>query len=143
MKPTNFYSGEKRLSEIEVLEAGTDHLIDSLMGSGKNVVYVGDVPYFHDTPENCQSKFLIAKSDQCVLNRAKMNGSFKPYFDVLSTLQKKYPRLKILNAEEVLCRDDLCAQHDGKQYYFVDKDHLSVYGSEHVLASLFQQFPVN
>ena len=36
-----------------------------------------------------------------------------------------------------------CAPHDGKQYFYVDKDHLSVHGSERVLAGLFGQFPLN
>jgi len=140
---TNFYSGETQMTERDVLSVGTDHLIRSLLGSGKTVIYVVDVPYFHNTPENCQSKFLVSGADQCVFQRAEMNAPFKDYFDVLRKIQKEYPGLKILNAEDVLCRKETCAQHDDAQYFYIDKDHLSVYGSETVLASLFQQFPVN
>ena len=140
---TNFYSGETQMTERDVLSVGTDHLIRSLLGSGKTVIYVVDVPYFHNTPENCQSKFLVSGADQCVFQRAEMNAPFKDYFDVLRKIQKEYPGLKILNAEDVLCRKETCAQHDDAQYFYIDKDHLSVYGSETVLASLFRQFPVN
>ena len=72
-----------------------------------------------------------------------MNAPFKDYFEVLRKIQKEHPALKILNAEDVLCRKDICAQHDDAQYFYIDKDHLSVYGSETVLASLFRQFPVD
>ena len=143
LSPTNFYSGETRLTEREVLDSGTSHLIGELLKSGKIVIYVVDVPYFHNTPENCQSKFLVAHADQCVFDRSEMNTPFKVYFDVLSEIKAKYPELKIVNAEDVLCTRDTCAQHDAKQYYYIDKDHLSVYGSESVLASLFARFPVN
>jgi hypothetical protein len=104
---------------------------------------VVDVPYFHNTPEICQSKALVSGTDQCVFNRSKMNAPFKVYFDVLGKIQKENPGLKILNAEDVLCRKDTCAQHDDAQYFYIDKDHLSVHGSETVLASLFRQFPVD
>jgi hypothetical protein len=43
----------------------------------------------------------------------------------------------------VLCRKDTCARHDEAQSFYIDTDHLSVYGAETVLASLFRQFPVN
>jgi peptidoglycan/LPS O-acetylase OafA/YrhL len=142
-KPTLYHADGKPLTEIEVLDSGTDHLIGALLSTGKNVIYVVDVPYFHDTPENCQARFLISKSDTCMLSRSKMNSSFKDYFDVLARVQKKYPALKILNAEGVLCQGDVCTQHDGKQYFYVDKDHLSVYGSGRILERLFHQFPVN
>jgi peptidoglycan/LPS O-acetylase OafA/YrhL len=140
---TNFYSGDRQMTEREVLSAGTDHLIRSLLSSGKTVIYVVDVPYFHNTPEICLSKALVSGTDQCVFNRSKMNAPFKVYFDVLGKIQKENPGLKILNAEDVLCRKDTCAQHDDAQYFYIDKDHLSVYGSETVLASLFRQFPVD
>jgi peptidoglycan/LPS O-acetylase OafA/YrhL len=142
-KPTLFHAGDARLSELEVLNSGTDHLIGELLSTGKTVIYVVDVPYFRDTPESCQSKFLVAKTDQCVFNKADMNVPFKAYFDVLNRIKARYPKLKILNAEDMLCHKDTCAQHDGKQYFYVDKDHLSVYGSERVLAGLFEQFPLN
>ncbi|HWH81941.1 MAG TPA: acyltransferase family protein [Burkholderiaceae bacterium] len=140
---TNFYARQTQLTERDVLSAGTDHLIRSLLASGKTVIYVVDVPYFHHTPENCQSKFLVSGADECVFKRAEMNAPFKDYFEVLRKIQRDYPALKILNAEDVLCRKDTCAQHDGAQYFYIDKDHLSVYGSETVLASLFRQFPLN
>ena len=78
-----------------------------------------------------------------MFNRSEMNAPFKDYFEVLRKIQKEHPALKILNAEDVLCRKDTCAQHDDAQYFYIDKDHLSVYGSETVLASLFRQFPVD
>ena len=62
---------------------------------------------------------------------------------MLNRIKVRYPKLKILNAEDMLCQKDTCAQHDGKQYFYVDKDHLSVYGSERVLSGLFEQFPLN
>jgi SGNH domain (fused to AT3 domains) len=142
-KPTLFHAGDARLSELEVLSSGTDHLIGELLSSGKTVIYVVDVPYFRDTPESCQSKFLVSKTDQCVFSKADMNAPFKAYFDVLNRIKVRYPKLKILNAEDMLCQKDTCAQHDGKQYFYVDKDHLSVYGSERVLSGLFEQFPLN
>jgi hypothetical protein len=30
-----------------------------------------DVPYFHNTPEICQSKALVSGADQCVFNRSR------------------------------------------------------------------------
>ena len=58
-------------------------------------------------------------------------------------IRKSHPRLKVFKAEDVLCKAGTCAQHDGRQYFYIDKDHLSVYGSENVLAKLFERFPVN
>jgi len=140
---TNFYSGDRQLTEFEALNAGTDHLIGSLLESGKTVIYVVDVPYFPNTPENCQSKSIVSKTDPCVIDRSEANKPFKPYFDALARVKAKYPGVKIFNAENVLCKDRVCVQHDEKQYYYIDKDHLSVYGSETVLAGLFAQFPMN
>jgi hypothetical protein len=140
---TNFYEGDRQLTEREVLNAGSEHLIRTLLSSGKQVIYVVDVPYFRDTPETCRSRFAVSGSDQCVFERAQMNRPFKDYFDALHRIQKELPTLMIMNAEDVLCRKDICAQHDAEQYFYIDKDHLSVYGSEAVLASLLRQYPMN
>ena len=85
----------------------------------------------------------MSGTDRCVFKRSEKNAPFKDYFDVLRKIQKEFPGLKMPNAEDVLCRNDTCAQHDDAQYFYIDKHHLSVYGAETVLASLFRQFPVN
>jgi peptidoglycan/LPS O-acetylase OafA/YrhL len=138
---THFHSDHGRVTELEALSSGLDALIGSLLESGKSVVYVVDIPYFRDTPEVCQSKFVLTKTDQCLVKRSEMNLPFKAYFEVVDRIRAKYPKLGILNAEDVVCTRDSCAQHDGKQYLYIDRDHLSVYGSERVLAKLLERLP--
>jgi peptidoglycan/LPS O-acetylase OafA/YrhL len=141
--PTRFYSASGRVTEFEALDNGLDALIGTLLETGKKVVYVVDIPYFPDTPEVCQMRSALAKTDSCRLDRSEMNRPFKPYFEVVEKLKRKYPALAILNAEDVVCSRDHCAQHDGSQYYYIDRDHLSVYGAEKVLTKVLGQNTVH
>jgi SGNH domain-containing protein len=51
-----------------------------------------------------------------------------------------FPKLGIFDAEKIICADGKCSQHDASQYFYIDKDHLSVYGSEKELHELSKQF---
>jgi peptidoglycan/LPS O-acetylase OafA/YrhL len=137
--PTKFHSAAGRVTELEALDNGSDALIGALLQTGKKVVYVVDIPYFPDTPEVCQTRSALTKTDACRLDRAQMNQAFKAYFEVVDKLKRKYPALSIVNAEDVVCSKDHCAQHDERQHYYIDRDHLSVYGAEKVLTKVLGQ----
>jgi hypothetical protein len=141
-KLTQFYSGGTALTDHEAFVLGTEYLVNSLMALGKHVIYVADVPYFPGTPENCQTKFLITKKDQCVIDKAVLDGAFPQYFETINAIKGRFPKLEIFDAAMVVCDDGKCAQHDGSQYFYIDRDHLSVYGSEKVLNRLLERFPL-
>jgi hypothetical protein len=140
---TQFYSGDTALSDHDAFVSGTEYVVGSLLALGKRVIYVVDVPYFPNTPENCQTRFLITKTDECVIAKAELDRSFGQYFESLNRIKAKFPMLEIFDAGMVVCSNGKCSQHDGSQYFYIDKDHLSVYGSEKVLQKLSGQFPLN
>jgi peptidoglycan/LPS O-acetylase OafA/YrhL len=141
-RATQFFSGDTRLTDHDAFVSGNEYLVGSLLSLGKRVIYVADVPYFPNTPENCQTRFLLTKSDECVMDKKQLDGSFGQYYETLKTIKSRFPRLEIFDAASVVCNNGRCSQHDGAQYLYIDKDHLSVYGSEKVLQKISQQFPL-
>jgi peptidoglycan/LPS O-acetylase OafA/YrhL len=139
-KLTQFYSGDTPLTDHDAFMSGTQYLVSSLLALGKRVIYVVDVPYFPNTPENCQTRFLVTKSDDCVINKSESDKSFGQYFETIKTIKRMFPKLEIFDAEKIICADGKCSQHDASQYFYIDKDHLSVYGSEKELHELSKQF---
>jgi hypothetical protein len=142
-RPTLFHAGDARLNELEVLSSGTDHLIGELLSSGKTVIYVVDVPLLPRHAGNLPEQVAGVEDRSVRLQQGRHERSVQGLLRRAEADPGALSELKILNAEDMLCQNGTCAQHDGKQYFYVDKDHLSVYGSERVLSGLFGQFPLN
>ena len=70
--PTKFHSSTGRATELEAMDTGLHALIGALLQTGKKVIYVVDIPYFPDTPEVCQTRSALAKTDACKLDRSAM-----------------------------------------------------------------------
>lgn len=141
-KFTQFYSGDRQLADHDAFVTGNEYLISSLLALGKRVIYVVDVPYFPNTPDNCQTRFLVTKTDDCVMDQAQLDGAFGQYFKTLNNIKEKFPKLALFDARQVVCSSGKCSQHDRSQYFYIDKDHLSVYGSEKALQKLSAQYPL-
>jgi peptidoglycan/LPS O-acetylase OafA/YrhL len=140
---TQFYLGDTALTDHAAFTSGTEDLIAALLAMGKRVIYVMDVPYFPDTPQSCQTRYLRTQTDDCIISQAKLDGAFGQYFVALKAIKEKFPKLEIFDARNVVCAKGTCSQHDGAQYLYIDKDHLSVYGSEQALKKMAAQVPLD
>lgn len=117
---------------ITILEYGLDQAITKLEESGKQVVFVNDVP---EVGYNVPESYFVAKLTGRDINQliaptvAEFNVRYQPVLDILALLQKEHPNLLVVNLAGALCDENRCiVVKDGVPLY-VDGDHLNVYGS--------------
>ena len=115
---------------------GNGYFIDQVLRSGKNVVYMVDVPWFKNSPVDCQRK----GATDCELSEMEYRKARSRlraiYMKNIQALKAQYPGLRIFDSSSLFCTDNLCSQRDNIGYLYQDMHHLSIYGSEKVLNRL-------
>ncbi|MDM8358734.1 acyltransferase family protein [Pandoraea communis] len=113
-------------------------VIRALLAKGKEVVFVKYNPTLRFDPKTCVGRpFNDAERNVCAEPKRAYEGIERSYYDLIDSVLKEYPQVKVIDLADVLCGTDGCsAMRDGKMLYR-DTQHLSVDGSEYVGASIF------
>ncbi len=115
---------------------GNQSMIDQLIGMGVNVIYLIDTPHLPLTPEQCERKEMYESLPNfCNVERSGLNFARANYHDAVYSLKINKGSL-IINAEDFLCDSESCYDKDDEGYFYFDRDHLNVHGSEKVLKNI-------
>lgn len=123
---------------IRVFNANADALLDKLIKSHREVIFMRDIPSMNFNIRKCfdYRPLRITRGDiikDCSINEAEFNKFMEPYDAVIDALLKKYPTVKIYDPKSVLCKNGRCVGSDGKLPYYFNGDHLNDYGARMIV----------
>jgi hypothetical protein len=131
-------SGGGMLSEKQAFLRGNTYLIDRLLAMKKHVVFVIDVPRLKIQPVNCVPRLFKPDPPSCNLPVSDALDPQREYRDWVAELSRAIPALSLYDSFRALCDSGTCLARDNQHFFYQDYDHLSVLGSEKVLADMRQ-----
>ena len=119
----------------EMLYMKVEETIDELESSGKKIIIITDIPYFHIDASNC---FYIKESipNVCSIGVEKFTPQLK-YLDVLKKISNKR-NIEIVNPSNLFCNESQCRMIIDGTIMYRDKNHLNFEGSNFVGKYIFQ-----
>ncbi|OLP05024.1 acyltransferase family protein [Rhodoferax antarcticus] len=125
----------------EVFKTGMRSTMERLTKKDKRVVFVLDVPELGFDPRSCVDIRPLRLTTRqirqpCAVSRKDFDARNHEYREIVFSVLRDYPTVKIFDAAAELCDDKWCwAMKDGNMLYR-DDDHLSVQGSEYIARTL-------
>ncbi len=114
--------------------------LSDLAKSGKEVVFVLDIPELGFDPESCVNSRIVwfTKSvrELCAVSRKEFDHRNREYREIVAKVLMDFPRVKIFDASGRLCDSSWCWGMKDGQMFYRDNNHLSVIGSEYVAKGL-------
>ena len=113
----------------------------STLGVNKKVFYVIDIPELGLTERQCDvnGKKVNFKNFSLVLKKPNFKNCFvkekeylsrsKRFNDLVNKIGDDYPKIKIINTSNFLCKNKICKGIENNQKLYRDADHLSKFGS--------------
>lgn len=125
------------LSVHEAFLEGNSYLAQRLLGLGKRVVFVIDVPTLKVAPVNCVPRLFKPDPPSCNVPYRDALDEQREYRGWVSQLRASVPPLALYDTFSALCDAQVCPAMDPqKLFLYQDNDHLTVRGSEQVLRGL-------
>ena len=119
-----------------------DRLIANLIKSGKQVVFVLDVPDLPFNPKSCFSRpvaLLQKLYDPCNQDRHEYEKRTEGYSKMIADVISSRPGLKVVDPKGALCDDNVCWAMKDNRLLYHDRHHLSAYGADLVVKSILAQ----
>ncbi len=107
----------------------------------KKVFYIVDIPELGLTERQCDvnGKILSFKNFNFILKKPNFKNCFvkekeylvrsKRFNDLVNMIGNDYPKIKIINTSNFLCKNEICKGIEDNQKLYKDADHLSKFGS--------------
>jgi SGNH domain (fused to AT3 domains) len=127
---------EKRFYE------SANKLIASLIKSGKQVVFVLDVPDLPFNPKSCFSRpiaLLQKRYDPCNQDRYEYEKRTEGYSKMIADVISSSPGLKVVDPKAALCDQKFCWAMKDNRLLYHDRHRLSAYGADLVVKSILAQ----
>jgi hypothetical protein len=112
------------------------------LGGTRRVLIVGPVPELKAPIENCLQRAQLTGQprESCAVRRADVERRHSETWQVLRGVAAKFSNVRLIDPAEALCDRDTCWPFGPRGLYYVDKDHLSVLGTELLYARFEQEF---
>jgi peptidoglycan/LPS O-acetylase OafA/YrhL len=106
------------------------------------VLLVGPVPELKVPIEDClyRAQLTGQPKDSCAIKRADVERRHRETWQMLRGVAAKFASIRLIDPAEALCDRETCWPFDAKGLRYVDKDHLSVHGTELLYARFEQDF---
>ena len=123
-------------------------MISGLLKSGKEIIFIKDIPDLDFNIRSCYSIRPYTLSSQknreiCGLERNVFNARTVSYNTVISEVLNGYTDLKIYDPIKLLCDELLCAASVNEKPLYWNSDHLTIRGADLVVDDLLLKFPLN
>jgi len=116
-----------------------DAAINALLGTGKHVVLLGDVPQFDFEPQTCKFARPLRQSIRCEMPKSEFTKKSMRYQDALGEVKLRNPQIKLISLADFVCNDKTCSMVDGNTLLFRDNNHLNIPGSQSIGLKLAQK----
>lgn len=121
------------------MTAELDAAIKALLGAGKHVVLVGDLPQFDFDPQTCKFVRPLRESTRCEMPKSEFTKKSMRYRAVLDEVKLRNPQITLISLADFICDDKNCSMIDGNNLLFRDNNHLNIPGSQRVGLKLVQK----
>lgn len=129
-----FTSSQKTRDNADVFGQAMEYTLKQLLGAGKDVVFVVDIPELGFDPKACVESRLTkifnrAPKNPCAVAKKEFTVRNQIYRAKVAEILQKFPAVKRWDPSTSLCDNQRCwAMKDGKMLYR-DDTHLSLVGS--------------
>lgn len=122
-------------------KANARKFISSVLNSGKQVVFMKDIPDLDFDIRTCYDvrpvKLTVAKIKQdCSLEQAVYEKRIAVYMTYLDQLLSEFPSLKVYDPRPLFCSRGRCVASDGTLPYYLNGDHVNLYGADMIINDL-------
>lgn len=117
----------------EILYQGLKRAISNAQQASDQVVLLLDVPELKQVPADCQMRAeILGRNLSCEFSKQSEAKVAAEFNRIVQQLKYDFPKLKLIDPKQVLCRADRCKSSvNGLPIYRnKDDDHLSYQGSE-------------
>lgn len=129
--------GDAVLPQEQMFYEGYLGFIAKLVASGREVIFVIDVPELNTDPRNCLFRRPFAVSNKgivdCDVSKAVVLARQSAYRNWVQKIKDNIPVLKIYDSLNTFCDERKCHAKDAEHVWYFDSDHVSVSGSSRVL----------
>jgi peptidoglycan/LPS O-acetylase OafA/YrhL len=109
-----------------------ERTISELVGKGKAVVLLGEVPSFANYDRACELRNHKRRLVDCIAMATRQDQGVSEVNGKLQEIASRIPGVDYIDVHDIICRDATCSAYmNGKPVYF-DPSHLSMTGSWHV-----------
>ncbi|NRB11351.1 MAG: acyltransferase [Rickettsiaceae bacterium] len=125
---------------------GYVEMIKLLASNGKKVIFVIDVPELGFEPKTCINRGINLSTKQihsCKVARDLVDERQKEYRQLIAEIKRQAPSLLIYDPINVFCDENYCHAKKGNKIYYVDNNHLSIFGSELLIKDFKEWFDKN
>lgn len=125
----------------EIFRIGMAATLKRLTDSNKQIIFVLDIPELDFDPKSCvESPLRLRKFPRkvCAVSRQAFDDRNRDYREVVSSVLKDFPSVKIFDAAAELCDDKWCWASKDLQVFYRDSNHLSRQGSKHMVQPLIK-----
>jgi hypothetical protein len=124
------HPGGKETSR-RVLERALRRMIRNLLGAGKSVILLGQVPPFPSTPSTCIARARIyhRSEEHCYVAAALSNTRTDYVNALLKRLASEFPGVEAFIPSEVTCDDRICSPFLNGVFLYRDNNHMNATGA--------------
>ena len=117
---------------------GMVRTVKAMANPRQKLVVALDVP---EIPRLCRRRpfpvWRPLRESRCLLPESEVRAREAPMANAVQALMKQYPNVYLFRESDALCRDGVCGEIDDQHaMYILDGNHLSLYGTQVVGASL-------
>ena len=121
------------------MTAELDAVIKALLGAGKQVVLLGDVPQFDFDPQTCKFARPLRESTQCEMPKSEFIKKSTRYQEALNELKLRNPQINLIALADFICDEKTCAMVERDTLLYRDNNHLNIPGSQRLGLKLAQK----
>ena len=132
------------ISKTRLYEEGLERFVSQLIGGGKSLYLLRDIPEFPFYPRDCLDaklplRTLLRRESlqlDCRLKLSDVLVRQSSYEQILNRLKTRHPELIIIDPKTALCTNGVCALTVGDILIYRDSHHLSHRGSRWLVRRL-------
>lgn len=109
-----------------------------LVGAGKQVFVLNDVPNFPFDASACKYRLAPLKKIECSIDRSKLEDRQRLVQTDLKRVVGAYPGVKLLDSFSVFCGTAVCSMAAEGHLFYYDENHLNKVGAEYLVSRLLQ-----
>ena len=114
------------------MTAELDAAVKALLGVGKHVVLLGDVPQFDFDPQTCKFERPLRESTRCEMPKSEFTKKSTRHQEALDEVKLRNPQIKLISLADLICDDKTCSMVEKDELLYRDNNHLNILGSQHV-----------
>lgn len=130
----NLISNPKIKNKNEVWKIAMRNTLDKALQKKKNIIFIIDNPTLGFDPKLCLNGRPFSKNTSikrlCAIPRSSHEKERKIYKELVLSILKDYPEVKVIDASDILCDKENCYGMKNGKILYRDTDHLSLEGGK-------------